>query len=398
MGTAVEKTDVYETVFTRTTAGYFLREFCFSSTQFTPPNHTSEVELADFVIQFDGLVIVFQVKEREEPSADPETERTWFERKVIKKATQQIRDTIKYLQDSPPEIANDRGRRISLPKGLDATSVMKVVVFKGTDHLPIECARHRFHDSKTAGFIHVIAAEDWANLMNTLVTPREIADYLRAREQVCRAHTATARSISEKALAGYFLSEGGTTGPTPDFETVVDRLIDETASFDMLGFLNLFPDRITDDAPPDVIKPADMRDAGTDYYPIILEIAKLPRTDLAAFKKRFGLAWQRAGKFYEPPFMRMVSSTGVGFVFAPIPEGLEAHAQNGLMNFVAAHMYDLRIRRCMGASFVNEGEWRFISWVLLDQEWRHNPEMERFLREHPLSSVREEFVPRYRLG
>lgn len=187
MSDAHQESDAFETVFTRTTAGYFLREFCFSSTEFTPPNQ-SEVELADFVIQLDDLFMIFQMKTREEPSTDPENERSWFERKVIRKGTQQVRDTIRYLQDCPPVVANDRGRRIAMPAGIDPAMVVKIVVFNGSKNLPVDCARHRFHESKTAGFIHVIAAGDWAGIMNTLVTPREIADYLRMRESVCRAH------------------------------------------------------------------------------------------------------------------------------------------------------------------------------------------------------------------
>lgn len=392
-----DSAEAFETVFTRTTAGYFLREFCFSKTHFKPPTKTSEVELADFVIQLDELLMVFQVKEREDASTDPETERSWFERKVLKKATSQIRDTVAYLRDCPPEIANDRGRCISLPKTLDLNSVVKIVVFKGSENLPVECARQRFHESKTAGFIHMISAADWAALTVTLVTPREISDYLRERETVCRAYPAEARAVSEKALVGHFIAEMGASVPTPDLEVVVDRLVDETDTFDMLRFLNLFPDRITADAPAGMVKPHDMVDAGDDYYPIVLEIAKLPRTDLAAFKSRFAWAWQRAGTLARPLFTRFVSSTGIGFVFAPVPKELEAHAQNGLMNFVAAHMYEQRLRRCIGSSFVNEGEWRFISWALLDQEWQHNAAMEDYLRENPLPTVREGVVPRYRL-
>src|ERR1700709_1457597 len=125
MGNEPENGDAFETVFTRTTAGYFLREFCFSKTHFKPPTKASEVELADFVIQLDELLMVFQVKEREDASTDPETELSWFERKVLKKATSQIRDTVSYLRDCPPEIANDRGRRISLPKTLNSDAVVK---------------------------------------------------------------------------------------------------------------------------------------------------------------------------------------------------------------------------------------------------------------------------------
>jgi hypothetical protein len=393
-----DSVDAFETVFTRTTAGYFLREFCFSKTHFKPPTKSSEVELADFVIQLDDLLMVFQVKKRKDASTDPETERSWFERKVLKKATSQVRDTVSYLRDCPPEIANDRGRRISLPQTLDPNAIVKIVVFKGSDKLPIECARQRFHESKTAGFIHMITGNDWAALTATLVTPREIADYLRERESLCRAHPTQARAVSEKALVGHFIAEKGTSAPTPDLEAIVDRLIDDTDTFDLLGLLNLFPDRITTEAPAGTVKPHDMMDAGDDYYPIVREIAKLPRTDLAAFKSRFAWAWQRAGTYATPSFTRFVSSTGIGFVFAPVPKEFEAHAQNGLMNLITAHMYEQRLRRCIGSTFVNEGEWRFISWALLDQEWQHNSEMEEYLRENPLPAVREGAVPRYRLG
>ena len=84
------------------------------------------------------------------------------------------------------------------------------------------------------------------------------------------------------------------------------------------------------------------------------------------------------------------------FVFSPVPEGLETQAQNGLANFVASHIYERRITRYIGAAFVNEGASRFIWWLMIDQAWKHDPQMEALLREHPLSDVRESVVPRYR--
>src|SRR5258708_1968031 len=90
-----DRHDSFETVFTRSTAGFFLREFCFSSTEFSPPNQ-SEVELADFIVQLDELLMIFQVKTREAESAHPDRERSWFEDKVIRRATRQVRDTVMY--------------------------------------------------------------------------------------------------------------------------------------------------------------------------------------------------------------------------------------------------------------------------------------------------------------
>jgi hypothetical protein len=386
----------FETVFARSTTGFFLREFCFSSTEFSPPNQ-SEVELADFVIQLDDLLMIFQVKTREAASADPDRERSWFEGKVIGKATRQVRDTVMYLRNYVPEIVNDRGRRIVMPSELDTETIIKIVVFNGGADLPVDCVRHRFHESRTAGFIHVIAASDWQKIMHTLVTPREIADYLRMRERMSRAYPAQVRAVSEKALVGQFIAEEENTIPSLTLEDAVDRLVDDRASFDILRFLNLFGDRITSDALPGTNTLADLRGAGADYYPIIREIAKLPRTDWTAFKERFELAWQRAGRYFDPPFMRMVSSTGIGFVFSPVPAGLENQAQNGLANFVAAHMYERRITRCIGAALVHEGAYRFIWWMMTDRPWKYSAEMEALLRERPLPDVRESVVPRYRL-
>jgi hypothetical protein len=56
-----------------------------------------------------------------------------------------------------------------------------------------------------------------------------------------------------------------------------------------------------------------------------------------------------------------------------------------------------RLRLCIGAAFVNEGQSRFISWAFPDQAWQANPAVEAYMREHPLPAVNEEFVPRYRL-
>jgi hypothetical protein len=392
-----EQQDPFETIFTRTTSGFFLREFCFSTTEFSPWGQ-SEVELADFVIQLDELLMVFQVKTREGRSTDPDRERAWFQDKVVGTATRQVRDTLMYLRNYAPEIVNDRGRRIAMPAGLDLGAIIKIVVFNGGADLPLNCVRHRFHESRTAGFIHVIAAPDWHSIMHTFVTPREIADYLLMRERVSRAQPTQARVVSEKALVGQFLADDENALPSAAFERVVDRLVDERQAFDVLRFLNLFGDRIILDAPQGTIMPIDLRSAGDDYYPIIREIAKLPRTDLAAFKERFELAWRRAGQHVDPPFMRLITSTGIGFVFAPVPAGLEAKAPNGLANFVAAHMYEQRISRCIGAAFIDEGSSRFIWWMMSDQEWEYDAQMELFLRENPLSKVRGAVVPRYKLS
>lgn len=153
-----------------------------------------------------------------------------------------------------------------MPAGVDTGAIIKIIVFNGSADLPPNCIRHRFHESRTAGFIHVIAAPDWHSIMHTFVTPREIADYLLMREKISRAQPAQARSVSEKALVGQFLADDEKAIPSAAFERIVDRLIDERQSFDVLRFLNLFGDRIVSEAPQGTIMPNDLRTADDDYY------------------------------------------------------------------------------------------------------------------------------------
>lgn len=50
-------------------------------------------------MKIGSLALVFQLKERTEETSDPEAERQWFRRKVLRKATDQIKDSVRYLAE-----------------------------------------------------------------------------------------------------------------------------------------------------------------------------------------------------------------------------------------------------------------------------------------------------------
>ncbi|MER8880003.1 hypothetical protein [Mesorhizobium sp. M0684] len=76
----------------------FWKEFTFSETRFFP-RPKQQVELANGMVKIGSLAMVFQLKERAEETSDPEAERQWFPRKVLRKATDQIKDTVRYLAE-----------------------------------------------------------------------------------------------------------------------------------------------------------------------------------------------------------------------------------------------------------------------------------------------------------
>ena len=161
---------------------HFFREFTYSRNTFQPvPNQ--EVELADNLIWLGDLLIAYQLKEREVvPDANAETEKRWFERKVLKLATRQVRDTLGYLKGTERiEVQNHRNRSFSL-EFASVREFHKLVVYLPHASLPEEYRRIKHHRSQTAGVIHIIPAQDYMGIVRNLLTPIEVAEYLSFRE------------------------------------------------------------------------------------------------------------------------------------------------------------------------------------------------------------------------
>ena len=139
---------------------YFFREFTYSSTKFRASGGSSagELELADSLLWVGTDLVVYQLKERErQPNTTPEQERSWFERKVLRKGTKQVRDTLRYLRSEPTiQVENHRGHRFELP-GASIENIHTLIVFNPVPELPLELATQKFHLSRTAGPIHLNA-------------------------------------------------------------------------------------------------------------------------------------------------------------------------------------------------------------------------------------------------
>jgi len=138
----------------------FWKEFTFSETRFFP-RPRQQVELADGIVKIGSLALVFQLKERTEETLDPETERQWFRRKVLGKATDQIKASLRYLAENEKILlTNGQGHEIAV-RGVDLEYIKKIVVFLPGRSLPRDCWETKFHVSTTAGFIHIVAAHDY---------------------------------------------------------------------------------------------------------------------------------------------------------------------------------------------------------------------------------------------
>jgi len=365
---------------------FFFQEFTFSKNQFSPiPG--SEVELADNLIWLDEMTIVFQLKERNvSGDSTVEAERKWFEKKVLGVATRQIRDTLTYLNSSHQiDVENHRGHRFLLISS-NVSTVHKVVCYATVHELPDECSRKKFHISSTAGVIHLFSAHDYLGIVQTLLTPSELSEYLDFREELINRWGTDCESVPEQALVGQYLDGNSESPPSIDYLEHLNSLSARADEWDMSGIIKNFPDRITTDNQP------------TEYYSIVAEMAKLKRNELRHFKLRFQLAMEksREGKFALP--YRMASlRTGCAFVFIPLDSEMAAQRQQGLVNLTIGCKYDLKMNKCIGVSFAPEdGGWYIVEWCFLESEWQPDAEIERWLKEsNPFSPVNTEVIERY---
>ena len=376
-----------------TNASFFLREFSFSQNKFTPQGGT-EVQLADHVVHFDDVLLLFQFKGRSAATNDPAAEESWFKNTVAKKAVRQIKETLKNLARGPVRLENDRGHVVELAKDLGGLRCARVIVYQPADALPERTRRLKGHVSSTAGFVHFLPERDYDGVINTLITLPEVIDYLAYRERLCRKFPSETGLLSEHAMVGHYLMGDEDAVPREQDVANLHALQSNIDEFDILGLLNLFRDRAYTIQGPD-----DSVGLPTDYYEILKEMVRLDRADLAQFKLRYKWAWDRCGGESTLPSRFASGRTGCGFVFIPLSPDAAPHAATALQNFTMAAKYDLKVDRCLGLTFRRDGGDRLIDWTLHVHPWEPDAELEGMLKErYPFREAKAEMVPRYRFG
>ncbi|MCA0035326.1 hypothetical protein [Mesorhizobium sp. B263B2A] len=372
----------------------FLEEFTFSRTKFSPPA-SSEVEFADAVVMLGDVLLIYQIKERGSADAgDAEAERRWFESKVRGRATKQVRETLRYLRSCPDiPVPNERGRVFNLA-ATAFKDVLKIVVYRPSPSLPEDCRRVRHHVSKTEGFIHIIEASDYLELSRLLRVPEEVVRYFRYREWVLTKFAQESAGLGEVALAGHFI--GGDPAVPPDAASAghVHRLVQDGHEWDLAPILRRVHDHLS------------VPELSDDYYDILLEFAKLPRSAWRAAKERIQLCIETTQKGeFARPYRFTFPATDCGFVFVPAdPEWVKdpdwpAMRVRGLQQFVRAHKYDQRLSKCIGILVAKDGEYFDILWCLVAHPWEEEPELQKALESNfPFRAVKDRDLHGYRLA
>lgn len=364
---------------------HFFREFTFSRTTFRPTPQ-NELELADNIVWLGDTLLIYQIKEREAANTTPENEQRWFEKKVIGLATGQIRDTLSYLEAYPEiEVENHRGHRFNL-RFEAVRKTQKIVLYQPHASLPVSCRSLKHYRSRTAGIIHLFAAEDYRGLLRTLLTPAEVADYLEFREMLIEKWETPVARLPEQALAGQYFSGNFDCQPSINFVEHLVAVEHKVEEWDMSGIIDRFADRITSSKTP------------IDYYAIVREIALLKRNELREIKKRIQFLMERskANKSTQP-FRIAIPRTQCGFAFVPLTQDDLRHRQKMLQTLTFVLKYEQRLPKCVGVSYAFEGDgWYSEEWCYMEFPWEEDASMEEKLRtNNPFPEAKYAELQRY---
>ncbi len=348
----------------------FFKEFTFSKNDFTVQN--DKLEFSDHLVWLDDIYFIFEVKDRQSNESDDDTK--WFKKKILDRAASQIKRTLKYLQNYPEiTIKNNRGHDFNVAKA-SIGEIKKVIVYTPGHNFPEEMRQMKFYNSSSAGLIHLFHSEDYYWICRYLITPAEVQEYLNFREDFYEAQLNILNNFPEQYVLAHFLETLEVDHIEPQYMENLKIIDKDLPDFDLTGIIENFTKELT------------LTNGVTEYYAIISEIAKLKRTELIEFKKRFIKATETCkGDSYVTPYRIYLPRTDCGFVFIPLPKNKASHWKTAITNYTLAHKYDQKASKCIGIVILDhviDGETYFnCYWMFVEVPWEYDREMKELLAE-----------------
>jgi hypothetical protein len=361
-----------ETIVAKINSSVFFKEFTYSKNDFKALDGKQQLELADNVVWLDDMLFIYQIKDREAETTD---DRKWFENKIINKGVKQIKSTIRYLQTySEINIINEKGHILNVAEAKNSPNTKKIIIYTPNPEFSEVLRNRKFYESDNVGLIHLFHSEDYYWICKYLITPTEINNYLNFREELYLYDKETSNSLAEQ----YFLSHFFETPSADHFDSKylanLERYKSPVDDFDISQLIENFSKNIKSTTNQ------------TKYYPIIVELAKLHRSELTEFKKRLMLSIEKCeSQDFTPPYRIYLPNTDCGFVFIPLHSSKSAYWKNALHNLTMAHKYQSKARKCIGVVVFRDEkspEHFEMFWQYFNEEWTYNQYIEDALKKN----------------
>ncbi|MBU4268490.1 MAG: hypothetical protein KJ808_06540 [Acidobacteria bacterium] len=381
--------NISENLVAQINSNIFFQEFTFQKNEFYPPDTKIELQLADNVVWIDDLLFIFQIKDRNKDSlCDSSSESKWYQNKVIKKGVSQIKDTLEYFSKYPQIIIqNERGYKIDVAKAKQ-TFIKNIIIFNPNEKFPDDLRFNKFHESRTAGIIHLFHIEDYFNICKYLITPSEINEYLEFREKIYLKHKCIINNFPEQYVLGHFLETSDISFIKPEYVETLKRFKQEYSNDILFSIIKIFRDN------------TETYEKKDDYFYILKEIAKLKRNEFKEFQKRFFISIEKCNEQnIVVPYRISFPRINCGFVFIPLAKKNSNNWKIALHNYTMVHKYDQKLSKCIGIIFFKSSNSRLsyeVFWEYVEIDWTYNEEMEKVIKEKfPFREIHEHELERY---
>lgn len=354
-----------EKIITQINQNIFFKEFTFDKNDFVvAAGH--KVELADNVLWLDELLIVIQIKEKEDKAGGTPIEK-WFENKVLKKAKNQIRNTLQLLNTQHSiAIANGRGQQFEIRRS-EIRQLRNIVIYHPTATPPESVYSHKSYSCRDGVFIHIFTSEDYSHLCRYLITPSELNDYLSFRQELLSA-SPEAGALPEQYLLAHFFQSPNDPTINPAHIATLPAICQAIEQDDTAGLSSLIASL------HDTLKER----GSMDYIHIVKEFAKLNRFELKAVKERLEAILRTPVTDLPISMKRCVSPrTGCGFVIMRLNPANEAHHFDALRNFTLAFKYKWRLGKCVGLIVKHINDYFDLDWFYAAGDWAYDPTLQR---------------------
>ena len=207
-------------------------------------------------------------------------------------------------------------------------------------------------------------------------------EYLLFREELFLNHSDSLNHLPEQYVLGHFLETLDTSILDPKYIENLKNYNSDLHDFNMSYIIDNFNNKIK------LIKEK------TEYYPIIAEIAKLNRAELAEFKKRYLRTIEKCQEDeIDLPYRMYLPRTDCAFVFIPLISKTAKHWETALTNYTTAQKYDQKATKCVGLAIfeiiIDNEKYFDMYWMFLEENWQHNKELEDLLsRNFPFREVK----------
>ena len=354
-----------EDLITKINTNVFFKEFTFGKNEFYP-SKSDKKELADNVLWLDDLLFIIQIKERNTLKAKESTDK-WFKNKVLKKAKNQIKASLNYLNKYDTiKITNGHNQKLDIAK-VETKKIHKIIIYKTSETLNDNHKNTKFYISQDIGNIHIFDATDYYWICWYLHTPSELDEYLNFRLRLYQKHKNIIQVLPEQYILTHFLNTEDETYLDVRYIETLEKLDNDRKSYDISWLIQNFKSTLI----------PNLQKSPLDYHSIIKEIAKLKRYELVEFKSRLvkAIKYVNEDTFY-PPLRYTSLRTKCGFVIIPLLLEHSNSWKKALANFTAIYKYKRKLNKCLGVIILSDGAYFEIYWAYMEEEWHFDSQLE----------------------